>query len=216
MTLREYYGSEDRLGDILYFPLGKHPHFIEENNPIPKRGSLHEVIERDRSRGKVFHPNLRISDDQKLCINFLQSVLMYPIVTVDNRNDFRYVEVKTAACQEIRNTSVAKKILGNYKFTGFCAACVNGEGQASIQTWQETGFASIRGFNLGRKKVDHRLRHLMCLESTKERCSSSGALSATRGRTLLRTLQSQRAETSSPPFCSICHRRQMVSRKMQS
>merc|ERR1739848_862477 len=74
-------------------------------------------------------------------------------------------EVKTAPCQEIRNTSVAKKILGNYKFTGFCAACVNGEGQASIQTWQETGFASIRGFNLGRKKADHRLRHLMCLES---------------------------------------------------
>merc|ERR1712149_57750 len=33
MTLREYYGSEDRLGDILYFPLGKHPHFIEEGFP---------------------------------------------------------------------------------------------------------------------------------------------------------------------------------------
>merc|ERR1711879_837872 len=106
-------------------------------------------------------------------------------------------------------------------FTGFCPECVKGEGKASFATWLETNGASIRGFNLGRKKVDHRLRHLLCLESQQggkvflkwcTQCHTWKNFSTYFVRGENGDAQKNKLNT----FCSICHRRQVVSRRMQS
>ena len=216
VTLREYYSSPDRLGDILYFSRGNLPHFSEENNPIPKRGNLSEIMERDRSKGIVYYPSLRVSDAQKVCINSLRPALIFP----DQDNTWRCVETNTSmVCQEIRNTSEAKKKLENYKFTGFCNDCVRGEGQASQEAWVQAGGSSIRGFNLGRKKVDHRPRHLLCLEREEGKkvfvkwctqCHTWKNLASYFIR------EGEEGGNKLNTFCAICHRRQQVSRKMQS
>lgn len=220
MTLRQYYASPDRVGDILYFPLGRHPAFIEENNPIPKRGKLPELIEKERSMGKVYYPNMRVSDGQRLCVNSLEPMLMFPVQDPQTKqNAFVLRGPTTSPCANVRNTSEAKKKLENYKFTGFCLDCVKGEGQASYQTWLDTGMQSIRGFNLNRKKVDHRLRHLVCLQSEEGNVFLKWCTQCHTWKNLATYFQragEQGGKNKLTTFCAICHRRQIASRKMQS
>ena len=220
MTLRQYYASPDRVGDILYFPLGRHPAFIEENNPIPKRGNLPELIEKERSMGKVYYPNMRVSDGQRLCVNSLEPMLMFPVQDPQTKqNAFVLRKPTTSPCANVRNTSEAKKKLENYKFTGFCLDCVKGEGQASYQTWLDTGMQSIRGFNLNRKKVDHRLRHLVCLQSEEGNVFLKWCTQCHTWKNLATYFQragEQGGKNKLTTFCAICHRRQIASRKMQS
>lgn len=216
MTLREYYESPTRVGDILFFPFDKIPDFVEENNPIPKRGNLSEIIERERSQGKVYHPNLRVSDNQKVCINSLGPMLMFPNVDQETgEKGWRFVTTKSDSCCNVRSTSEAKKKLENYKFTGFCSDCVKGDGQASYQSWIDANCASIRGFNLNRKKVDHRLRHLLCLESKDGKVFLKWCTQCHTWKNFASYISPEN-KCKLNTFCAICHRRQMVSRKMQS
>merc|ERR1711916_125807 len=76
-------------------------------------------------------------------------MLMFPVQDPQTKqNAFVLRGPTTRPCANVRNTSESKKKLENYKFTGFCLDCVKGEGQASYQTWLDTGMQSIRGFNL--------------------------------------------------------------------
>jgi len=228
-TLRQYFESSDRLGDILFFPFGKWPVFAEENNPIPKRGNLSKVMASDVQKGVKYYPSLRVGDTQELCIVNLMPMLLSPVSVggdahqpgFQSGTDWRYQQIKTGPCVCIRSTSEAKKKLENYKFTGFCYGCVKGEGMASQENWIATGGASIRGFNAGRKKVDHRPRHLLCLENNSNQkiflkwCTQCHTWK-NYSTFLKRDEQNGNAITKLNTFCAVCHRRQMVSRKLQN
>lgn len=215
-TLREYLRSPDRQGDILFFTIDKIPRFAEENNPIPKRGNLLKLVNGSQD-GSTYCTNMRVSDEQKLCINSLKPVMIYP----DANNMWVSVESKTTVCSNVRSTTQCKKKLENYKFTGFCYGCVRGEGIASFETWHAMNQASIRGFNLNRKKVDHRLRHMLCLEDAEKnkvflkwctQCHTWKNFTSFLKRSNGTSGQIEKLNT----FCAVCHRRQVVSRKIQS
>jgi len=225
-SLREYYFRDDRLGDILFFRKDSLPGFVKESNPIPKRGMLPQLMSSDASKGIQHYPNMRISDSQTCCINSLKPLLIYPIQQqssdgTGSANTWKLVEPKVPPCTSVRNTTEAKKRNENYKFTGFCPDCVHGAGAASQETFAQTGGASIRGFNLGRKKVDHRLRHLLCLEDKDAskvflkwctQCHTWKNFSSFLKREAGPTGPIQKLNT----FCAVCNRRQVVSRRMQS
>ena len=228
-TLRQYFESSDRLGDILFFPFGKWPVFAEENNPIPKRGNLSKVMASDVQKGVKYYPSLRVGNTQELCIVNLMPMLLSPVSVggdahqpgFQSGTDWRYQQIKTGPCVCIRSTSEAKKKLENYKFTGFCYGCVKGEGMASQENWIATGGASIRGFNAGRKKVDHRPRHLLCLENNSNQkiflkwCTQCHTWK-NYSTFLKRDEQNGNVIIKLNTFCAVCHRRQMVSRKLQN
>jgi hypothetical protein len=223
-SLREYYFRDDRLGDILFFRKDSLPGFVKESNPIPKRGMLPQLMS-DNDASK-YYPNMRISDTQTTCINSLKPLLIYPMQEqlsdgIGSTNTWKHVEPKVAPCTSVRSTTEAKKRNENYKFTGFCPDCVHGVGDASQETFVQTGCTSIRGFNLGRKKVDHRLRHLMCLEDKDgskvflkwcTQCHTWKNFSSFLKRETGPTGPIQKLNT----FCAVCNRRQVVSRRMQS
>mmetsp|Transcript_3497 Transcript_3497/g.8699 ORF Transcript_3497/g.8699 Transcript_3497/m.8699 type:complete len:561 (-) Transcript_3497:135-1817(-) len=221
ITLEEYLQSNNRISDVIFFPKGQTPIFSVECNPIPKRGNLLGLVEGATSRGVECYRSFRISDEQKHCINSFSRKLLHPIVDSSKGEAvWNFTDVTTPPCQEIRNTPKTKKALENYKFTGFCPGCVHGEDQASTQTWEHTGGQSVRGFNLNRKKVDHRPRHLICLEKDDlskvflkwcTQCHTWKNLSAFLSR---EGDMREGKVLSMNTFCAVCNRRQIVSRKI--
>mmetsp|Transcript_19139 Transcript_19139/g.40074 ORF Transcript_19139/g.40074 Transcript_19139/m.40074 type:complete len:704 (+) Transcript_19139:492-2603(+) len=193
MTLGGYLQSPDRLGDILYFPHGNLPAFNKESNPIPKRGNLCDLRRKPGAAAK-YVPILRMGDSQRTCIAGQAALLR-------REGGGWAIEALGSQCQEVRNTSTAKKELENYKFSGFCGPCVKGPAPAGL-----------RPFNANRRKVDGRQRHFICMETAQGKVFAKWCTQCHNWKNFC-SFQGQGGKLNT--FCAVCHRRQQVSRQLQ-
>mmetsp|Transcript_4297 Transcript_4297/g.12600 ORF Transcript_4297/g.12600 Transcript_4297/m.12600 type:complete len:1054 (-) Transcript_4297:107-3268(-) len=216
VLLKTYLLSDERAGDILFFPQDRLPWFEKEKirrdgrqeKDGAKKGKQQKGTPSPSKRPRTV---TRVSDKQEQCICSLRPSLMFP----EGTKGWRFEQMRGPACKTVRNTTAAKKELENYKYTGFCKDHVEGKGLGSRQTWEENGKCSVRGFNLERNVNDRRMRHLLCLETGKgyvflKWCTQCHLWKNFAGFT-------DRDEKGGKDlvvhtFCRVCHQRQVLSR----
>jgi hypothetical protein len=212
VKLRNYFLSEERAGDILYFSKDRTP-CLEEvrirrdgRDGKNKQNNTTSTSNQQESHRKV----TRMSDKQEKCICSLRPQLMFP----EGAKGWKYLEMQGPTCTTIRNTSAAKKGLENYKYTGFCKDHVEGKGPGSREAWLKHKKCTVRGFNLERNVNDRRMRHLLCLESDDGLVFLKWCTQCHLWKNFSTFVKRDKADKEMVvhTFCSICHVRQVLSR----
>jgi len=217
VDLKQYFLKEDRAGDILFYKRDNLPWFEREKIRRDGRDKIPGKFGASDERPRTV---TRISDKQEECICSLRPMLMFP---GGDKGGWIYKKLQGPQCCGIRNTSKVKKQLGNYKYTGFCADHVEGNGAASRQFWIKHKKCAVRGFNLERNVNDRRMRHILCLESSRglvflkwcTQChlwKNFKSFTQREGQAGDKSSGAQKGQLMVHTFCSVCHQRQVLSR----
>ena len=218
-TLRTYFLSEERAGDILFFRKDALPWFEKEKirrdgrDKKDKKGGGGGLGGEEGSLKKA-RTVTRMSDKQLECICGLRPQLMFPKEGKGSKG-WKRLDTQGPTCKIVRGTPAAKKQLENYKYTGLCKDHVDGKGAGSRQSWLEHKRCTVRGFNLERNVNDRRMRHLLCLETEAglvflKWCTQCHLWKNFAGFT--ERGKGPKSELHVHTFCSVCHQRQVLSR----
>ena len=225
VKLKTYFLSDERAGDMLFFPKDRLPWFEISRDGRGRRleteGAPHQQ-QQQAGQPKRSRTVTHVSDKQVQCICSLRPQLMFP----EGTSGWRFQDMGGPVCQAVRNTTGAKKELENYKYTGFCKDHVEGKGAGSRQTWEKHDKTSVRGFNLerkdGRKEPPGQRscsspRHILCLETNNGLVFLKWCTQCHLWKNFAEF--TERAKGDNGPndllvhtFCKVCHQRDVLYR----